>query len=112
MPTKEWRVNNPDKVRASRRKWYANNREHAKQKVLERKKALYEWYRAYKKTLKCGRCGESHYACLEFHHKDKEDKGINPAHMARNGYSIKRMKMEFAKCEVLCANCHRKHHWP
>ena len=61
-----------------------------------------------KATLKCARCGENHPATLQFHHCDPQKKDFNLSEAVREGYSIKRIKKEVAKCTVLCANCHAK----
>lgn len=31
-------------------------------------------------------------------------------HMVMGGYGLARIKEEIVKCDVLCANCHRKLH--
>jgi transcription elongation factor Elf1 len=66
--------------------------------------------REYKKTIACARCGESHWAALDFHHEDPAEKDDAVSHLVNNGYSWARVKAEIDKCTVLCANCHRKHH--
>lgn len=68
-----------------------------------------EEFREIKKNLKCNRCPENHIACLEFHHINPSTKEGDLGTLARR-YSTKRLKEEIAKCEVLCANCHRKEH--
>lgn len=57
----------------------------------------------------CIRCEESHPSCLDFHHRDRATKDADIATMRRFG--IPRLIAEIAKCDVLCANCHRKLHW-
>ena len=67
------------------------------------------YIRDYKNKKECKICKEQNPFCLVFHHKNKEDK-ISPVHsMAKNG--IKSVKREIAKCEILCSNCHTKHHF-
>lgn len=56
----------------------------------------------------CVRCGESDIACLDFHHRDAAVKEGHVSLMRR--FSLKRLLAEIDKCDVLCANCHRKHH--
>jgi hypothetical protein len=58
----------------------------------------------------CARCGEDHPACIVFHHRDPSEKEISIADAMRLGYGRTRILAEIAKCEVLCANCHTKHH--
>lgn len=54
----------------------------------------------------CVECGESDPVVLEFNHlRDKE----TDVSLAISGaWSLKRLANEIAKCEVLCANCHRR----
>ena len=58
----------------------------------------------------CIKCGEKHPSCLDFHHRGgKKDKLGNISETRK--FAVKRILEEIAKCDVLCANCHRKHHW-
>src|SRR5579871_3868772 len=57
----------PEMLRAYRRKWYANNQEHAKAKVVERRQDLQRFVDDLKASRTCLRCGEKHPACLEFY---------------------------------------------
>ena len=54
----------------------------------------------------CEVCGEKETACLDFHHTGEKDKTVSQM----LGMSDKRVRDEIAKCVILCANCHRKHH--
>lgn len=91
--------------------WYQAH----KDKVIEKRKRnqgkIKEWYRYYKSQLQCSMCGENHPACLQFHHREREDKSFNVGDMARRPTSKKRLIDEIAKCDVLCVNCHAKLHW-
>lgn len=98
-----------EKRRASRRKWYASNKESEKGYVKKRKESIQDWFQSYKKSLKCESCGENHPATIDFHHKlGSKENGLSK--MVFDGYSISRIKKELEKCVVLCANCHRKVH--
>lgn len=58
---------------------------------------------------RCTKCGESHIACLDFHHI--QEKIDNIGTMVRDKqYSIEDLKLEIDKCIILCSNCHRKEH--
>ena len=70
-----------------------------------------QWIEDYKAKHPCVRCGETHTACLEFHHRDPDDKRENVMKLVHGGASIDHIKREVSKCDVLCANCHRKLHW-
>ena len=57
----------------------------------------------------CVKCGyNEHPAALDFNHKDPSQKLGNIAEKAKS-WSYKKLLDEVAKCEVLCANCHRIH---
>ena len=64
----------------------------------------------YKATLFCTKCGFSHVAALDFHHEDPSKKEYNIHKLVGNGRFTKAYE-EIKKCIVLCANCHRIHHW-
>jgi hypothetical protein len=57
----------------------------------------------------CVRCGEADPVVLEFNHLDPTTKSANISDMIHGRVSIGRIRMELAKCEVLCANCHQRH---
>jgi len=60
---------------------------------------------------KCVVCGyDKCKAALDLHHVIEEDKSFGIATMAMRFASIEEIKMELAKCVVLCSNCHREHH--
>jgi hypothetical protein len=69
------------------------------------------WWIDFKSTKSCEVCGESAPECLHFHHIDPATKDIDLGRAASNGWSKERILAEVAKCRVLCANCHLKHHW-
>ena len=71
-----------------------------------RRKAVLE-IRAYKESIGCADCGIKDFRVLDFDHKDTTTKLYNIADMLKNGYSIKNIMLEIAKCEVRCSNCHR-----
>lgn len=61
----------------------------------------------YLKSHPCIKCGESDIVVLEFDHKDPELKSHNIANMLHNS-SWARILSEIEKCDVLCANDHRR----
>lgn len=52
-------------------------------------------------------CGEADPVVLEFHHPDGDKEGEIGA-MVADGYLWRTIASEIEKCEVLCANCHRR----
>ena len=112
MPTKEWREKNRERSRQYWRDWYARNKEKEIQRVKQRRRNNGAWLDELKGTLSCKRCGESHIACLDFHHKDSSLKEGSITKLVREqGWGRERVLVEIKKCEVLCSNCHRKKHW-
>ncbi len=98
--------------RAYNKGWYQRHRERIIQDRRQRQKDSQDWYRTYKNTLHCVDCGEKHPACLQFHHKNKEEKSFTISYIAGRGVaSIGTILKEIEKCEVLCGNCHAKRHW-
>ena len=98
-----------EKRKAYRREWYKNNKDSEKKHVKNRKTEIRKWINHYKKTLTCSLCQENHPATIDFHHIKGKDFEIG--YMVSNGYSINRIKSELEKCQILCANCHRKEHY-
>jgi len=99
-----------EKRRACRRRWYAENKESEKTHIKRRKLEIRKWFWEYKARLKCIKCGEDHVSTIDFHHQiGKKEQAISK--MVTDGYSIGKILTELEKCEVLCANCHRKIHF-
>ncbi len=55
----------------------------------------------------CVDCGEADPIVLEFDHVSGEKRG-NIGDMIGSGRTWKRLLIEIEKCEVRCANCHRR----
>jgi hypothetical protein len=102
---------NIEKLREYRRKWYNQNKTFAKKRVQDRIAETYLWFNKYKSGLKCKICSENDIACLDFHHRNSDDKICNIAYAVRRGWSKDRIMKEVDKCDVLCSNCHRKLHY-
>lgn len=84
-----------------------------KQKYIDKAKILNDafivWWKNYKAQFVCAKCGESHPACIHFHHHN-DDKEASVADLVRNKCKD-RVIQEISKCTPLCANCHAKVHW-
>lgn len=90
------------------KRWYEKNKESEIQKSIARKNLKRaEWYE-FKKTLKCLLCSENEPICLDFHHKDPNEKEFKPSQVF--DMAPAKRDAELAKCVVLCSNCHRKVH--
>ena len=56
----------------------------------------------------CIRCGYSKCVkALDFHHRDKTSKSFGLAQGGKT-IGIDKMRIEAAKCDLVCANCHRE----
>jgi hypothetical protein len=64
----------------------------------------------FKRTLKCTQCGFDHPAALDFHHTNPSEKENLVSKLVSSGCFAAAME-EVQKCIVLCANCHRIHHY-
>lgn len=87
---------------------YKKNVEYYSKRASQNKKRIREWWQEYKKQFKCP-CGESHPACIEFHHTDN-NKENDVSYLINNGMKKKAME-EMGKCIPICSNCHRKLHY-
>jgi len=89
----------PFKDPVKRAAWQKQNR----RKLRDERKAL------LLKDAKCIDCGIDDIRVLDFHHRDRQEKelGIAKAY----SYSLERIMNETAKCDILCANCHRIRHY-
>lgn len=92
------------------RRWYAENKERLKDEKNKRgreaRKRNSKYVVEYLKTHPCVDCGESDPIVLEFDHIKKKTKSISD--MIRGAFSLDVIENEIKKCEVRCANCHRK----
>lgn len=112
MASQQWREKNQDKLRLYRRTWYDRNKQKAKATVIRRERELIKYLEARKAEIGCQACSERHPACLDFHHRDPSQKELEVSKIVHlHGWSKERIEAEIAKCDILCANCHRKLHW-
>jgi len=95
---------------ARSKRYYQENRDHhiklvSKRRiktVTENRIKLFDYY----KLNPCIDCGESDPIVLELDHRDESDKEYNVSEMIN--FSWKNIRAEIDKCDVRCANCHRR----
>jgi methionyl-tRNA synthetase len=94
---------------AKRSVWYEANKSLLleKQKLKKRRRKLEAIEYLGGKCNNCG--GMVHPAAFEFHHRDPAGKERDPSKMLN--LSWERAKAELAKCDLVCANCHREIHY-
>jgi hypothetical protein len=109
MPYKDPEVRKAKHAEYSKR-YYEENKVKVIAKNKIRKKARKVDWQAFKATLSCVNCGENHPATFDFHHVERHPDN-RKVHKLLQGNNIGGALEEIKKCIVLCANCHRKHHW-
>lgn len=96
------RRENPE-VRAKQKDYYRKNETHIRSQMAKRREQLVSYVNTYKDVL-CVDCGDKYpLECMDFDHL--RDKVRDIGNMKT--YSRKDLREEIAKCEVVCANCHR-----
>ena len=66
-----------------------------------------ERVRSFLRAHPCVDCGEADICVLEFDHV-RGVKVANISYLIGRGFSWERIQREIAKCEIRCANCHRR----
>lgn len=95
----------PEKQREARRRYYYKNKDVYRRKNMRKYRRLQEYLREAK-DVPCADCGKRYPSfVLDFDHR--EDKEFNVGRLVSFG-SWKRLLGEIAKCDVVCANCHRE----
>jgi hypothetical protein len=87
--------------RANRQRYLDQNRQRKAARLEENMRRLVDYLRLHP----CVDCGERDVLVLEFDHLRDKAFGISNAIAYRSWRHIER---EIAKCEVVCANCHRR----
>lgn len=92
------------------KKWYKKRAEHHKQTTSKNRKKYKQENRdfifEFLNKNPCNICGEKDVLVLEFDHL--HDKKYNISEMISSGLTLEVLKKEIEKCQVLCANCHRR----
>lgn len=100
MPWKDIR-----KQREAIRRHYYANRDVYLEKAKRRREEIKQYVNNLKESSPCSDCGKKYpYFVMDFDHIDEKSIEI---HVLRSLSSKKRLDEELAKCELVCANCHR-----
>lgn len=100
---------NPEKKKQYEREWYAKNKSRRLEINHKWRDKRVKFFKEIKSCMICNHCGERNPVCLEFHHKNPEEKDLEIA-TAMYRWSQRKLEQEIAKCMVLCSNCHKKEH--
>lgn len=100
------------RCRSCSKQWYAANSAAHRANVRRNKKSLVERNRRrlaeYLIDHPCVDCGETDVRCLDLDHRDGTQKIDDVARLIGNALSWTRILAEIDKCDVRCANCHRR----
>ena len=95
------------------RRWYAAHPEYRKRQIKlksERRRCNRLWVNEEKARRGCANCSEHDPVVLDFHHRDPSVKTFTFGVTGNLTLSRERISEEMDKCDVLCANCHRREH--
>ena len=87
------------------RKYYLEKAERNRKK---NRQACFEYLKTYLSQHPCVDCGEKDIIVLEFDHKEWKKKRANVGDLLANNATPNKLAREVAKCEIRCANCHRR----
>ena len=102
-----YRDRSDPRQKAAARKYYESRKHEYLARNLSKKKAIREWVQQ-QKHRPCMDCGVEypHYV-MDFDHRPDEAKSCEPTRL----YTLQswhKARTEVAKCDVVCANCHRE----
>ena len=108
---RQWREAHPERIKEYNRTYTVKTRA---EKLAQRERAKV-WCLSIAKINggnACAVCGEADPDVLDFHHRDRSSKKfcISAVKDIPRHEDVAMVMAEIAKCEVLCANCHRKVH--
>jgi len=97
-----------EKQREAIRKHYYANRQYYIDKAYKKRDTLRRWVYDLKNKTPCTDCRIQfpHYV-TDFDHVESRGTKINNVSKLINSGSTKQVKEEIAKCDLVCANCHR-----
>lgn len=91
----------------NRNKEYYLNKTHKRNAQL--KLEIQDYIKQYLQNNPCIDCGETDITVLEFdHNRNKFIKFQSVSMMMRYRYTLDKIQKEIKKCEIRCANCHRR----
>lgn len=86
-------------------------RQQTVRRCKERSKTrLQQYVLDYLKSHPCVDCGETDPVVLDFDHRNPEEKTSAVSRIVSDRGALSRLEEEISKCDVRCANCHRKRH--
>jgi hypothetical protein len=84
---------------------------HRRRYKKEQRERMCQYVLDYLATHPCIDCGETDLIVLDFDHRDPSEKYKSIAQIKGGGLGINVLIAEIEKCDVRCANCHRRKHY-
>lgn len=98
----------PEKQRAAKRRHYEKNKQDYLERNRQYRRTLLDIVRD-SKSRPCMDCGETFpFYVMDLHHRDGKEGTVDYFVKFRSRF---RLLEEIAKCDVVCANCHRIRTW-
>jgi hypothetical protein len=98
----------------SKRRHYLANRDRYREQAAARRAEVKAEATAVARAAKdvpCADCGNRYpYYVMDFDHV-RGAKSANVSVLIQRGCSLVALREEIAKCDVVCANCHRERSW-
>lgn len=98
----------PAKRAASRQRYEEKNRAARTAKWGEERHARRLLILGHLQQNPCVDCGETDPVVLDFDHRDENTKSFSVANGVSKRVSLEALIAEIAKCDIRCANCHRR----
>ena len=89
---------------ANKKRILERTKENNKKKIQRNKGYVKEYLQSHP----CVDCGEEDIIVLEFDHINRLSKFKTICQLVNKSYSLKAIQDEIDKCQVRCANCHRR----
>ena len=100
-----WRAANAERIRGYERAYYARNPGWRRDYAAGRYAEARAFIDGIKLASGCVDCGYAEHACaLDFDHRDPELKSFRISERMQGNREL--LRVEIAKCDVRCKNCH------
>lgn len=94
--------------RLASKEHYVANRQDYYERNQRRRAAFRQFVADYLKFHPCVDCNESDIVVLDFDHVSGEKEFSIATFLSSSSGGLGKLKREIAKCEIRCANCHRR----
>ena len=99
---------NDTRQKEAQRRYYLKNKQYYLDANKLKRQRMRLWLQSIKDNKPCTDCHIQHpYYVLDFDHREPSQKKEILSRLV-NHLSWKRLKEEVSKCDLVCANCHRK----